>query len=134
MAISTPKLKFLDIGNYLAAGTKLVDFYKSFNVSTPKGIFPYQWFNSLDKLHERELPKRSDDMREALNSLESNPADENARKMVDDLSKDDPYYSILTDKTISNEDVDSAQKMWDRLGVSKKSLKYTHFHILRLVY
>ena len=50
-------------------------------------------------------------MREALNSLESNPADENARKMVDDLSKDDPYYSILTDKTISNEDVDSAQEM-----------------------
>ena len=118
MVITTPKLKFLDIGNYLAAGTKLVDFYKSFNVSTPKGVFPYQWFDSLEKLHEEELPRRSRNMREALDSLTRESDNENLQKIVEDLSKDDPYYSILTDKTISNEDVDSAQEMWDQLGMT----------------
>ena len=48
MSLARPKLKFLDITNYLAAGTNLVQFYKSFEVSTPKGCFPYEWFNSLD--------------------------------------------------------------------------------------
>ena len=62
MVIATPKLKFLDITNYLAAGTSLVNFYASFNVSTPKGILPYQWFDSLERLQETSLPKRSESM------------------------------------------------------------------------
>ena len=74
--------------------------------------------DTLDKLHERELPKRSDNMREALDTLESNLGDENIQKLVNDLSKDDRFYSILTDKTISNEDVDSALEMWDRLDMT----------------
>ena len=41
MAISTKHLKILDICNYLAAGTSLSDFYKSYNVKTLKGHFPY---------------------------------------------------------------------------------------------
>ena len=49
MAIAR-KMKFLDITNYLAAGTSLKDFYKYYCVSTPKGFFPYTWFDSLEKL------------------------------------------------------------------------------------
>ena len=59
MAIATKKLKFLDITNYLAAGTSLVKFYQSYKVSTPKGYLPYSWFDkldTLDKLDERSLP------------------------------------------------------------------------------
>ena len=57
MAISTPKLKFLDIGNYLAAGTKLIDFYKSFNVSTPKGIFPINGSTLSTSCMKENYPK-----------------------------------------------------------------------------
>ena len=59
MSLATPKLKFLDITNYLAAGTNLVQFYKSFEVSTPKGSFPYEWFNTLDKFNYKGLPPQS---------------------------------------------------------------------------
>ena len=58
MALSSEKLKFLDITNYLAAGTSLKDFYKSYNVSTPKGSFPYQWFDKIARFDELSLPER----------------------------------------------------------------------------
>ena len=60
MAISTQNLKILDICNYLAAGTSLVDFYKSYNVQTPKGCFPSQWFDSINKLDASSLPLHED--------------------------------------------------------------------------
>ena len=60
MALSSKKMKFLDITNYLAAGTSLQDFYKSYSVSTPKECFPYQWFDLLHTLDEPSLPQRSD--------------------------------------------------------------------------
>ena len=50
MNISSDKLKFLDMTNYLAAGTSLEKLYKAYSVSTPKGSFPYQWFDTLDTL------------------------------------------------------------------------------------
>ena len=59
MVIATQKFRFLDITNYLAAGTSLAQYYKSFNVSTPIAIFPYQWFSSLEKLNETWRPERS---------------------------------------------------------------------------
>ncbi len=59
MSLATPKLKFLDITNYLAAGTSLDKFYKAFEVSTPKGCFPYEWFDSLDKFNYTGLPPQS---------------------------------------------------------------------------
>ena len=91
MVIATQKFKFLDITNYLAAGTSLAQFYKSFNVSTPKAIFPYQWFSSLEKLNETSLPKRSENMKEAFRNLKSDPDNQNYKKRVYDLGKNDPY-------------------------------------------
>ena len=60
MCISTKRLKFLDITNFLAGGTSLDSLYKSYNVKTLKGIFPYEWFNSLDKIQETKLPRREE--------------------------------------------------------------------------
>ena len=57
MAISSSKLKFLDITNYLAAGISLAKFYTSYGVTTMKSFFPYSWFDSNDKLEERYLPE-----------------------------------------------------------------------------
>ena len=53
MCISSSRFKFLDITNYLAAGTSLQKFYKAYDVSTPKESFPYEWFESLEKLNSR---------------------------------------------------------------------------------
>ena len=39
MALGTTRLKYLDLTNYLAAGTSLSSFYKAYNVSDPKGFF-----------------------------------------------------------------------------------------------
>ena len=59
MSLGTPKLKFLDITNYLAARTSLDKFYRAFEVSTPKGCFPYEWFDSIDKFNFKGLPPQS---------------------------------------------------------------------------
>ena len=135
MALSSKKMKFLDITNYLAAGTSLKDFYKSYSVSTPKGCFPYQWFDSLNKLDEPTLPQRTDELKEAMIRLsnattasdattsetvvtaaEESPIANNIiellSKRVEELSNDDPFYSILTRKTISAEDFEFCEQKW----------------------
>ena len=87
MHISSDKLNFLDITNYLAAGTSLEKFYASYNVSTPKGKFPYSWFDSLDKLSTTSLPDIED------------------------------FHSILTKKSITPEEYQSCQEGWVREGM-----------------
>ena len=56
LAISTPQLKFLDISNYLAPGRSYCQFLKASGCDIPKGIFPYEWFDSFDKLDCTSLP------------------------------------------------------------------------------
>ena len=56
MAVASKKMKSLDITNYLAAGTSLKAFYESYCVSTPKWVFPYSLFDSLEKLDATSLP------------------------------------------------------------------------------
>ena len=59
MLLATERLKYLDLTSYLAAGTSLSKFYTAYKVSSPKGYFPYEYFDSLSKLKERGLPKRT---------------------------------------------------------------------------
>ena len=101
MTIGTDRLQYLDLTNYLAAGTSLSKFYHAYKVTSPKGFFPYEWFNSLSRLKETKLPQRAPDLRDALE-----------RGEVPDIVKDDPYYSILKMKTISNEEVDLCERVW----------------------
>ena len=54
--ISTPKYKFLDITEYLAAGTSYDSFLKAYHCQQAKGHFPYEWFDSVDKLQTTVLP------------------------------------------------------------------------------
>ena len=56
MVLASQRLKYLDLMNYVAAGTSLDDLYKAHGVSVSKSAFPYQWFTSLDKLKEKGLP------------------------------------------------------------------------------
>lgn len=56
LAVSTPDLVFLDIKNYVAAGTSYDKWIRSYDVSQTKGVFPYYWLTCLDKLDETSLP------------------------------------------------------------------------------
>ena len=54
--ISNSTFKFLDISNYLAAGTSYSAFLKAYGVEESKGHFPYQYLTDPSKLDETELP------------------------------------------------------------------------------
>ena len=60
MTLRSKSLQYLDLTNYLAAGTSLSAFYKAYNVTDPKGFFCYEWFDSLEKLDYEELPPRKE--------------------------------------------------------------------------
>ena len=54
--ISTPQFKFLDITAYLAAGASYAKFLKAYGVCEEKSFFPYDWFDSEEKLDYPNLP------------------------------------------------------------------------------
>ena len=54
--ISTVAFKFLDITSYLAAGASYAKFLKAYGVKEEKGYFPYEWFDSVEKLDHPKLP------------------------------------------------------------------------------
>jgi hypothetical protein len=82
MAVTTERLKILDILNFLSPNTSLVKFLKSFKVPESKGSFPYEWFTDLDQLQQTHLPTHDD------------------------------FYSKLKNCNISNEEYEQMQKVW----------------------
>ena len=56
ISIGVPDLKFLDISNYLAVGCSYSKFLKGYGCEIPKGIFPYEWLDSLEKLDQPYIP------------------------------------------------------------------------------
>ena len=49
-------IQFLDILNFLGGATSLDSFLKAYKSSETKGYFPYEWFDSPQKLENKELP------------------------------------------------------------------------------
>ena len=49
--MKTDKLNILDITNYLAPGYSYSKFLKAYDVEEQKVFFPYEWLDTLDKLH-----------------------------------------------------------------------------------
>ena len=60
ISISTPHLKFLDISNFLAPGCSYTQFLKAYGSDISKGVFPYEWFDSHEKLSYPSLPPPQD--------------------------------------------------------------------------
>ena len=58
MCIATDNLKLLDEANYQAAHIPLADFLKANDTEVGKFFWPYDWFDSMEKLKVEELPPK----------------------------------------------------------------------------
>ena len=56
MSLKTQHLQFLDVRSYLAPNYSYDAFIKAYKCKIEKGFFPYDYFDSYDKLNETELP------------------------------------------------------------------------------
>ena len=81
ISISTPHLKILDISNFLAPGCSYTQFLKAYGSDISKGVFPYEWFDSHEKLSYPSLPPPQDFYSKVSNS---NPikSDEDYSKLL----------------------------------------------------
>ena len=111
MSLCTKRLQFLDLTNFLGAGTSLKSFYKAYKVTQGKGLFPYSWFSSLEKLDAPGLPARDPEFRKAL--------DDKDEKKIKRLMPFDPFDDILHLTTISNEEYDECHSEYRRLGMTR---------------
>ena len=82
MCLSTDKLKFVDICNYLAPGFSYDKYLKAYGCAQQKGHFPYEYMNDLCKLEDRALPQQS------------------------------AFFSRLTSEGISDTDYAACQAVW----------------------
>ena len=60
MFLSTPNFKFLDIKNYLAPGLSYDAWCRAYGCELQKLTFPYEWFDSFEKLNHKGPVKYED--------------------------------------------------------------------------
>ena len=58
--IANEHFRFLDITNFLAAGSSYSSFLKAFDIAENKGFFPYSYLDHPDKLNDTQLPPYED--------------------------------------------------------------------------
>ena len=96
------EIRFIDSFKFMAASLdslvknlpkesfkNLTEFYEGdeLNLLLRKGVFPYDWFNSFDRLSETNLPPK------------------------------ESFHSILNDSGITEEDYQHAQKVWETFNM-----------------
>ena len=59
MCLSTDKLKFLDVTQYLAPGVSYAKYLKAYGCELQKGHFPYEYMDGIEKLEDRALPPQA---------------------------------------------------------------------------
>ena len=60
MFLSTPRFKFLDIKSYLAPGLSYDAWCRAYGTELQKLVFPYEWFDSFEKLNHKGPVKYED--------------------------------------------------------------------------
>ena len=84
LSLKSSKLTFLDISNFLAAGSSYAGFLKAYDCAENKGFFPYEWVDHLEKLEEEQLPPH------------------------------EAFYSKLKNSNISEEEYKYCQDVWEK--------------------
>ena len=87
MCLSTKKLKFLDVTQYLAPGVSYDKYLKAYGCDLQKGHFPYEYMDGIGKLEDRVLPPQS------------------------------AFFSRLKNEGISNDDYARCQAVWRDNGM-----------------
>ena len=87
MCFSTPKLKFLDVTQYLAPGISYDKYLKAYGCELHKGHFPYEYMDNLRKLDDCALPPQA------------------------------AFFSRLKNEGISNDDYARCQAVWRDNGM-----------------
>ena len=87
ICLSTDKLKFIDMVNYLAPGYSYDKYLKAYGCELEKGHFPYEYIDDLMKLEDRALPPQ------------------------------EAFYSRLKNEGISDEDYALCQVTWRDNGM-----------------
>ena len=60
MFLSAPRFKFLDIKSYLAPGLSYAAWCRAYGTELQKLVFPYEWFDSFEKLNHKGPVKYED--------------------------------------------------------------------------
>ena len=87
LALRTSGLKFLNISNFVAAGTSYGAFLKAYQCQGEKGFFPYEHVRSLSQLEESQLSPR------------------------------EAFHSWLRKSELSEEDYAVCQRAWTKKGM-----------------
>jgi hypothetical protein len=86
--LANDTFKMLGFASYMSPGVSYDKFLKAFDVAESKGLFPYEWFDGVDKLNHPTLPSHED------------------------------FYSSLKDCNISPEEYQFYQHVWSDYGMS----------------
>ena len=90
MSISSSRLRFLDMSNFLAPGTSYEGFLKAQEVSSNKFFWPHEHFTSLDVLEETQVPP----IGAFYNSLRDEGISEADYKLVCDTWKKEGWRNL----------------------------------------
>ena len=87
ICISNEQFKFLDMTQFLSAGTSYAQFLSAYGIEEGKGHFPYSWFDDPNKLQYPKLPSKQ------------------------------CFYNSLKKQHISEEDYQTCLKVWRKEGM-----------------
>ena len=120
--ISTTHFKILDIVNYLAPGISYDGFLKAYGTSMLKSYFPYEFFDSVEKLNMKSFPPYNAffSTLKCCNTLEPKHDETLLPEELKMIGKNDSYVTLTVDeiKTIGEYRYHTLCKMFYEKGWS----------------
>jgi hypothetical protein len=122
-------VQFLDILNFLGGATSLDSFLRAYKTSETKGFFPYEWFDSPDKLDQTELPSYESFFSKLKNFNPLEKGYNDYKALIDSGSSHEVALKKLRLKTTpptGKENYDYLQEIWNshKMTTFKDFLKW----------